>query len=530
MAVTVADAIGPTVGTRPGRPGPVDGPADGSVVDVACADPSAVVDRLRRARRLRLRGPGLDDVPVERPRQCVDDADWLAAVAPTLLAVAGEHGLAVRLAAALLAATTVGGDPPRLSAAGRRVQEALVAHTDDRGHRRPVEEPGRVRRTEALGVMVKAVADDDAAAFVAGADLLLGGVVTLLDTGGHVLARSRPTEQVPATRTPRSMLLGGEGRLTGTLELPGTGWWSSEEETVLRHLAGSVLQRRALLDEVRDLRHRMAVATWLGSEVPLDEGGRSGLGSLSPRPRIARCRPVVVSLPEDLDERSVRVVEERITRACAAHASLATATLIHAGDTLIGVYTAGRAGAPQAEAESWEAVLAAVPVPGLAVSIGREACAGDALRSSFAAASAVAQLQRHGAAYLDLPTVAVGEQLAASADVLVAVTSGQVPFVIERVLGRLLTDDRFGGELVETLYAYLVTRGSPQEAGRLLHLHVSSVKYRMRVIRELLGVRLDDPAQRFELELAARLYLAAREFGPRPGDHAERGRRQDSRD
>ena len=85
---------------------------------------------------------------------------------------------------------------------------------------------------------------------------------------------------------------------------------------------------------------------------------------------------------------------------------------------------------------------------------------------------------------------------------------GLAPFV-ERVLRDLLDDRRFGGQLIETLYAYLQTGGSPQEAGALLHLSPSTVKYRMRVIRELLGPRLADPGSRLDIELAVRLCLAA---------------------
>jgi DNA-binding PucR family transcriptional regulator len=78
---------------------------------------------------------------------------------------------------------------------------------------------------------------------------------------------------------------------------------------------------------------------------------------------------------------------------------------------------------------------------------------------------------------------------------------------VRRVLGPLLDDPRFGGELADTLQAYLATGGSPANAAELLHLHPSSVKYRMRVIRELLGGdELDDHDRRFELELALRMF------------------------
>lgn len=81
---------------------------------------------------------------------------------------------------------------------------------------------------------------------------------------------------------------------------------------------------------------------------------------------------------------------------------------------------------------------------------------------------------------------------------------------VESVLGSLIHDDRFGGELTDTLHAYLQTDGSLRAAAERLHLHSSTVKYRMRIIRDLLGERLTDPEKRFELELALRLHLARR--------------------
>ena len=109
--------------------------------------------------------------------------------------------------------------------------------------------------------------------------------------------------------------------------------------------------------------------------------------------------------------------------------------------------------------------VAALPGPPPPVAVGRPAGAGEPLRASYLQARHVATLQGDPTGILYLPAVAVIDELGPMADVLSTVSSGQlVPFV-QRVLGGLLADTRFGGELAETLYAYLTTGGSPQEAG-----------------------------------------------------------------
>ena len=121
----------------------------------------------------------------------------------------------------------------------------------------------------------------------------------------------------------------------------------------------------------------------------------------------------------------------------------------------------------------------------------------------------LAKIQHSGSHYFNLPQVAMLDDLGPLAEVIGATPGrGFAPFV-ERVLGDLLDDTRFGGQLIETLYAYLQTGGSPREAGALLHLHPSTIKYRIRVIRELLGPRLADQGGRLDIELAVRLCLAA---------------------
>ncbi|MEV6653197.1 helix-turn-helix domain-containing protein [Streptomyces sp. NPDC051219] len=58
--------------------------------------------------------------------------------------------------------------------------------------------------------------------------------------------------------------------------------------------------------------------------------------------------------------------------------------------------------------------------------------------------------------------------------------------------------------LVETLLAWLETRGGAPEIAARLGVHPQTVRYRLRQIRELLGDEVDDPDRRFELELVLR--------------------------
>jgi sugar diacid utilization regulator len=71
--------------------------------------------------------------------------------------------------------------------------------------------------------------------------------------------------------------------------------------------------------------------------------------------------------------------------------------------------------------------------------------------------------------------------------------------------------DRLGGaktdSAVRTLAAYLAEQGSLVRAGERLHLHRNAVAYRMRRIASLLEADLNDPDDRFALELACRARL-----------------------
>jgi hypothetical protein len=77
-------------------------------------------------------------------------------------------------------------------------------------------------------------------------------------------------------------------------------------------------------------------------------------------------------------------------------------------------------------------------------------------------------------------------------------------FVIE-TLGPLISyDHEHGSELVRTLDAYLRRNGSLNQLAEVLVIHRSTLTYRLRRIRELLDVDIDDSSLRLELSLAAR--------------------------
>ena len=67
--------------------------------------------------------------------------------------------------------------------------------------------------------------------------------------------------------------------------------------------------------------------------------------------------------------------------------------------------------------------------------------------------------------------------------------------------------------LTATLLAWLETRGGINEIATRLAVHPQTVRYRMHQLEELLGDRLDDPAERLTMEIALRgaILLAQRE-------------------
>ncbi len=64
--------------------------------------------------------------------------------------------------------------------------------------------------------------------------------------------------------------------------------------------------------------------------------------------------------------------------------------------------------------------------------------------------------------------------------------------------------DKQRTRLLETLGAWLRTRGSAAEIAEQLSVHPQTVRYRMRQLEKTFGAQLDDPDERFALELVLR--------------------------
>jgi lambda repressor-like predicted transcriptional regulator len=77
--------------------------------------------------------------------------------------------------------------------------------------------------------------------------------------------------------------------------------------------------------------------------------------------------------------------------------------------------------------------------------------------------------------------------------------------VAESALAPLASETELSQErLGSTLDAWLRHRGRTEAVAKALHVHPQTVRYRLGKLRELFGSRLDDPDDRFELELALR--------------------------
>jgi purine catabolism regulator len=82
---------------------------------------------------------------------------------------------------------------------------------------------------------------------------------------------------------------------------------------------------------------------------------------------------------------------------------------------------------------------------------------------------------------------------------------GEMQEFYDELLGTLAAYDRDrGSRLVATLDAFLRTESATETAVRL-NLHRNSLLYRLRRIREITGLDLDDPETRLALHLALRV-------------------------
>ncbi len=169
---------------------------------------------------------------------------------------------------------------------------------------------------------------------------------------------------------------------------------------------------------------------------------------------------------------------------------------------------------PRSHAEAWQQVQEAIAPLRCRVAVGLPATRGPGLQESYRTTRWLADLQAAPTAGIRLDEIAVVDELGVMAGTIGPGWGPRLGHFVQRVLDGLVDNPRFGGEMVDTLHAYLVRGGSPTEAARLLHLSPSTMKYRMRIIRETLGDRLHDHDSVFEIELALRLLKAFEGGGP----------------
>jgi PucR C-terminal helix-turn-helix domain len=361
-----------------------------------------------------------------------------------------------------------------------------------------------------LLALTRAVADADAAAFVRGAAEVAGAPVALVDEEDELIASSLQSAA-------RRVRLASRRAWPGWSNLPlrdgaqrwGTVWLACDPvdlrdlAEVIQDLGLSLVRSIAAARARRDLESRLVVLGCL-----LDEDVEQAVWHEAPVPRARRM--IAVHGRSRLPRVERAHLLDRFLRAAAEQPLVCGLSMVPADDGLIGVYL--DTGSPCGRHHrAWGSVLrSADPTGRLTITVGAAVSATGQFRDQLRLLGQVSRVQQSRSRYFDLPRVALLDDLGPLTGVLLSTPGEQLVPYIERILGDLLADQRFGGQLIETLYAYMQTGGSPREAGELLHLHASTVKYRMKVIRELLGERLENRSTRFDLELAVRMCLAAR--------------------
>ena len=223
-------------------------------------------------------------------------------------------------------------------------------------------------------------------------------------------------------------------------------------------------------------------------------------GQIAYRPAVLS--PIIGAAPWSAD------VFARLSARIGEQAFLGAISSARIDDRIVCLYRDPYDSSPRAHAETWQRVVIAIAPLRCRVAVGMPDVRGSGLQESFRTTRWLADLQASPTPGLRVDDVAVVDELGVIAGALGPGWGPRMGHFIRRVLGDLLDNPRFGGAMADTLHAYLIGGGSPTEAARLLHLSPSSMKYRMRIIRESLGDRLDDHDSAFEIELALRLLKA----------------------
>ncbi len=143
--------------------------------------------------------------------------------------------------------------------------------------------------------------------------------------------------------------------------------------------------------------------------------------------------------------------------------------------------------------------VARVPVAGY-VGVGQPAAAGELRVSLLQARHAADALVARG-----VEGWLTHEELASPAVLLAAQDPAVLEALARTVLGGVLDSDRDRGtELVATLRAFLDGGGRWQDTADALHVHINTLRHRMKRVEELTGRSLASTADRVDLFLALR--------------------------
>lgn len=407
--------------------------------------------------------------------------------------------------------------------------------------------------TDVLGELVAAAAANDVSGALAVVATLTDSAVALRDLYRRPLAVAEPRQAAHPTppwqwatgpcQPDREMLIGSSSALLGSLAFRrprGGATMPLAVRRAVHDVLAVLLMAREATQRAAEAEQRVALLSCLaGSDEdddPHEEPRAAGGG-----PRSDRYRPVIVSPVESRDGEPVPRHAEVVGRLRAAldrHPLLSGGQFAQLGRRVVVLYPQRGSEPPRKHAAAWQRAMAALAPMRCRVVVGLPGTPGRSMRSAYQTARWLAELQSQEQEALALPEVAVVDELGVLAATVGPAWGKQLGSFITRVLADVIGNHRFGGDMLNTLHAYLVCGNSSTEAARLLHLSPSSMKYRMRVIREILDDRLDNHDTVFELELALRLFKAFEAMHPAtegsdadrcarpPADHRRPPRRQ----
>jgi DNA-binding PucR family transcriptional regulator len=107
---------------------------------------------------------------------------------------------------------------------------------------------------------------------------------------------------------------------------------------------------------------------------------------------------------------------------------------------------------------------------------------------------------------MGIRNVDVDLQSLGSYSLLTALGPAEADAFADRYLGPVRRyDAKHGSDLAETVTAYVDTGGSIAATAERLHIHASTLKYRLKRVQELTGMSLAHPEHRLSFALACRI-------------------------